>query len=197
MRERPATTLPTARPCCSQTCPRSFLNQPTFELCQGRKQGEDQFAARGGGVNRAVADRPESNSAFTQFVDQLHKVLHRTSQAIEAPDDERISLAEGIEAFPQTRAICFGARLLVREDILLGYAVAKECVNLQVEFLLAGADAGIPQLSAVHSLADSPMVLMWLWARSDTESDATCSTGGGQNPTVRDFRCWKCRYLLQ
>ena len=63
-----------SRPCCSQACLGTFLNQAALKLSQCAEDIEYHFSGCGCGINTAVIDRAESHSPFLQLFDNINKV---------------------------------------------------------------------------------------------------------------------------
>lgn len=119
----------------------AFANQPSFELREGRHHVKHERAAGGGGIDGFGQGR-ELDTAFAEVSDQVDKPTEGAAQAIEPPYDQRVAWLEPKERVVQTRAGEAGSGdTLIRINVFA--TCALECIELKVEVLFAGGDAGI------------------------------------------------------
>lgn len=85
---------------------RAFSNQVPLKLSKRSEDLEDQPAPRGRGVNRLL-QAPEPNSSILESLDCLDQVLERPSQAIQSPDNERVTRPQVHESQIKPWAIGF------------------------------------------------------------------------------------------
>ncbi len=85
----------------------ALSNQAALELSQRSEDLEYQPAARGRGVNRLL-QAPEPNSSILESLNCLDQVLERPPQAIQSPDNERVTRPQVRESQikPRTIGLC-------------------------------------------------------------------------------------------
>jgi hypothetical protein len=120
--------------------PRALPNQVALKLSQGGEDVEDEPAGRGVRLD-AFREGHEPDSPALQVAHNPNQVRQRSAEAVEPPDHQDIPRPERLEAafelWPCGR-LSRGV-LLVDERA----AVATEGVELQIEVLVIGRDAGV------------------------------------------------------
>ena len=74
----------------------ALADQVALEVRQGGEDVEDQPSAGGGGVD-ALPQRPEPDAAVGQRGDGVDEVAQGAAEAVQAPDDQRVALAQLVE----------------------------------------------------------------------------------------------------
>ena len=72
---------------------RALASELALELGQ-RGEQVDLQAPRGGGRVDLLVERAKAHAAGVQLFDERHQVPKRAPEAIEAPDDQRVALAQ-------------------------------------------------------------------------------------------------------
>ncbi len=114
-----------------------FDDHASFHLGEGGHDVEEEFAACGGGVE-SFCEGAECDAAFAEVVDGVDDVGDGSSEAVEFPNDEDITvvLAEVVQAFGELGALRFRAGFVVGEDP--DRSGLAECVLLQFGVLFEG-----------------------------------------------------------
>ena len=86
----------------------AFADEVAFELGQGREDGEDELAARGGGVDRLLK-AAEPDPALGQAGDGVDQVPQGAAEAVEFPDDQGIAGPELVQELLKDGAVATGA----------------------------------------------------------------------------------------
>jgi len=94
--DRRTPTAPPARAGGRAAGLRAFADQVALELRQRSENVEDEPAAGRGRVDR-LAEGAKADSASLERGDGVDEMAERAPEAIEAPDDERVSLAGVLE----------------------------------------------------------------------------------------------------
>ena len=131
-----------------------LLNEPPLELSQSREDVEDQLTRSARGVDHSVADRSEPDSTFTKLFDELHQVRHRSAQAVESPNEQRVPAFKNRQASVQSRAARLRSGDLVREDEAPFDAVRDERIDLKREILVVCANSRVSYQATVGSGLD-------------------------------------------
>ena len=108
-------------------------------------------------VPNRFCEETECNAAFAEVVDGVDDMADGSSEAVEFPDDEDITVvvAEVVQAFGELGTLCLGAGFVVGEDA--DRSGLTECVLLQFGVLFEGGDAGVSD--DAHSLGPSDLLL--------------------------------------
>jgi hypothetical protein len=142
-----------AGPCGSQ--PRLgtlATDQVTLELGQCGEDVEHKLAARGGGVDR-LPQAPEPNTTVSKRGDSVDQVTQRAAEPVELPHHQGIAGVELVQDAVQLGAggqRAGGAAGLVGEHAVAAGVPGR--VDLEVEVLLGGRDAGVAQRGATREL---------------------------------------------
>ena len=111
-----------------------------FHLSEGRDDGENGFADGGLGVD-AFAQADQLDLAVVELIDDLNQVGHTAPQPVEAPDDERVAGAQGLEEAVEFGALAAAAGSVVGVDAVA--AGILESGDLKLRILVSGGDAGV------------------------------------------------------
>ena len=123
----------------------AFDDEFADEFGEGGEDVEDQPAAGGGGVDGLV-QAAEAHAAGAELGDEGDEVLQGPREAVEAGDHEGVAGAQVVQARGQLGPVGVLAALLVGEH---PHAPGLgEGVQLAVEVLLAGGDAGVADQAA-------------------------------------------------
>ena len=135
--ERP-TTFPTARPRRGQARYCALCDQLALEFGQCGEDAEDQFASSGRRVDgrTVAAQQLETDATPSQIVHGVDQMAQITAEPIELPHDQRVALAQRLDAALPCRAPLARARHLLDEDVSLVDAGRLQRVNLHVEALV-------------------------------------------------------------
>jgi len=63
-------------------------------LSERREDVKDQLARWACRIDEAVADRPKSDTAITQFFNELNQMVYRAAESIKPPDHKRVALLQ-------------------------------------------------------------------------------------------------------
>jgi hypothetical protein len=89
-----------------------------------------------------IGERLKGGPALRDRVQCVQEIASRARQAINASDEERVALAEGIDGPAQLRPV--GACAALLSGVQLGRACALKLVDLSVERLTVGRNPAIP-----------------------------------------------------
>lgn len=93
-------------------------------LGQGAEEVEHESAAGARGVD-VLGERPEPDAAFGERADDLEQVRQRSSEAVQAPDVQRVAGAEKVERGGELGPVGLLARGVLREDPRAADAVQR------------------------------------------------------------------------
>jgi hypothetical protein len=115
--------LATACPRRGQPSPRPLADQFALELGQRPEDVEDQLPATRRRVD-LLRQALEADPRLCQGIEQLDEIRERAAEAIEPPDDERVTGATEVKCFPETRPLSLRPTHRVGEDLL-----AADCLK--------------------------------------------------------------------
>ena len=103
----------------------SLSYQRPFKLSDRSKDIEIQVLCGVGIISVEVHsffDKPNAYLSGEQFLDDIEKVTERTSKAVNAMDDQSVSVSEIFQTGLELRAVCVFATTFVLKDLINGYA---------------------------------------------------------------------------
>lgn len=104
---RAAPSLSSSSTCRGEPCHRPLPDQLSFELGQCCKDAEYELAASGGRVNAGslASQHLEADSPILEVLDKGDQVAQASPESIELPDDQEITLSDGLETPLQARPL--------------------------------------------------------------------------------------------
>jgi hypothetical protein len=97
-----------------------------------------------GGINAdRVGQIPDSDAAACQVVDEVQGVPEGAAQPVQGVHHNHVPLAGLVEGFTKSGTVCGGPGFFVQIDVPGGDAFAAQCIDLSVEVLFRGRDAGV------------------------------------------------------
>jgi hypothetical protein len=120
---------------------RALADQVALELCERAEHVEDEPAAAGRRVD-ALVQRTKPDAPIAELVHALHEVDQRAAEPVQLPHHDGVTLAREGEGLGSPGSISIRASRNVSEH--LATAGALELIALEVELLVSGRDARVP-----------------------------------------------------
>ena len=130
-------------PCGRQPRLGALANDLAFEFGQGRKHVKDQSPLGCGGVDRVI-EALQADLTGHQVRDDREQMCEGAAEPIEFPDDQDIARAQDLKQLGEDRS--FGAGAADDLGVDFGATGLCECVDLQIDRLVLGADACVPHM---------------------------------------------------
>ena len=130
-------TFPAPRTCCRQSCTRAFSDEFPLELGEAGEDAKDKPTIGGGCVNLGSCARQDAqtNAAFAQLINRCHEMLEIAPEAIQFPDNQRISRLKRFHASIKTRSMILSPGRLVFIDALGIDTGFNQRITLQIKDL--------------------------------------------------------------
>jgi hypothetical protein len=144
-----------------------------------------QLPGSRGGINGTVTDRSEPDTSLTKYFDQIDQVPKASTQPIQPPDQQGVPRLQRLKALLQTRSGCLRTADLIREQIRFGDARLFQSVELKLEFLTIGADAGIADQPGFAVFAHVSQYMSGTSKRAHEKRDGFLMLESSANPPRR------------
>src|SRR5690625_3437782 len=107
---------------------------------------ECELSTRGGGV-QVLLEAAETHAFLVEFVDGVNQVFEVAAEPIKPPNDQGVASAQNVFGAGPAGTVSFGSADMVFEDSFA--ARLLQCVALELEVLIVGADPGIADYHGV------------------------------------------------
>ena len=118
----------------------AFRHDLTFHLREGGDDGEHGFADGAAGVD-AFGEAEQLDFKGMKALDEVDQVGDAAAEPVEAPDDEGVVGAQGIEEAVELGALAAAAGSVIGIDAVA--AGVLQGIDLQLRVLVSGGDAGV------------------------------------------------------